>query len=313
MTRTQSLLIAMLFGVAGASCVAASEARAATTLLTNISGDGGAINYDILQNPNVGWYVENGETYHFKLGFKQGERLSPHPVEVATVRVDSSEEYLGRPSIALHINAPHEYKLGSTAYYKVSISSKQEKDHFKLPLFAGETFIHSFAMKIDPRSSIEDGAPVIFEQFWQGAPFAAPVSLIMFSVNDARGMHWSDVGPAGNFAIKLNDDDHEPLHRFPTKTEYVDLGPVVVGEWMTWQVHVTPCPSQAAGEVQVYRDGKKVADVTHHKVGFDPTNPEYADHRPPNQFRDVDVLLYRKNGDSFQLVYFNDVRLSIVK
>jgi hypothetical protein len=37
----------------------------------------------------------------------------------------------------------------------------------------------------------------------------------MLSADDARGMNWSDVGAHGNFAIKLNDDDHAPLHKFP--------------------------------------------------------------------------------------------------
>jgi hypothetical protein len=278
-----------------------------------MTGAGGVVQYDFARNPNNGWYVEQGNPYRFKLGFKQGERASAHPIEVATVTVDPHNPYQGTPSIALQIIGRQEDRPRSTAYYKVSISSKQERDRLQLPLLDGETFIHSFAMKIDPKSSIADGAPVFFEQFWQGSPFSAPVSLTMVSADDARGMNWSDVGPRGSFAIKLTDDDHAPLHRFRTKAEYIDLGPISTGVWMTWQVRVTPSPGQAAGEVRILLDGKQVADVTHHKVGFNPGNPQYADQRPAKQFAGVDILLYRKNGDSFQRIYFDDVSLSVIR
>jgi hypothetical protein len=302
-----------LLGAALVLCGASVAAGATTTVLTEMTGEGGQVQYDFPRDPGNGWYVESGTPYRFKLGFKQGERASAHPVEVATVSVDPAERYDGTPSIVLQIIARHEDEPRSTAYYKVSVSSKQEKDMVKLPLLGGETLVHAFAMKIDPKSWIADGAPVVFEQFWQGSPFAAPVSLIMFSPDDARGMNWPDVGPRGNFAIKLNDDDHGPLHRFPTKAQYVDLGPIAVGVWMTWQVHVTPAPRQAAGEVQVFHNGKRVADVTHHKIGFDPSNPEYGTKRPSDQIDAVDILLYRDNGNSFQRIYFDNVSLSVVR
>lgn len=292
-------------------CGATFAANASPTILTKITGEGGEIQYDFARNPNNGWYLESGQTYRFKLGFKQGERTSSHPVEVATVTVDHANPYHGTPSLALQIIARKEIKPRSTAYYKVSVSSKQERDGLALPLTSGETFVHSFAMKIDPKSSIDDDAPVIFEQFWQGSPFSAPVSLVMLSANDARGLNWPDAGPRGNFALKLTNDNHAPLHRFPTKAVLVDLGPISVGVWMVWQVDVTPSPSQPAGEVRVLRDGKQVADVAHHKVGFDPANPQYDTQRPAKQFAGVDILLYRKNGDSFQRVYFDDVSLGI--
>ena len=313
MTKTWTLIITTLLGAASSACGASVAAHAATTILTQLAGEGGNVQYDFQANPGNGWFVQSGNPYRFKLGFKQGERTSTHPIEVATVTVDPRERYQGTASIALQIIARHENQPRSTAYYKVAVSIKQEKDHFKLPLTGGETFVQSFAMKIDPKSSLQDGSPVIFEQFWQGSPFAAPVSLTMVSPHDAYAKKWTDVGRLGNFALKLNDDDHAPLHKFRTNTEFVDLGPIGVGAWMTWQIQVTPSPSQAAGAVQVFLDGKQVADVTRHKVGFDPSNPEYGSHRPASQFSSVDILLYRENGDSFQRVYFDDASLSIIR
>jgi hypothetical protein len=292
-------------------CAPSYSAWASSTLLTSMTGEGGKVLYDFTGKPGNGWYVESGSAYRFKLGFKQGERGSPQPIEVSTVTVDPHERYNGTASIALQIIARSENRPRSTAYYKVSVSSVKPGDPVKLPVRPGENFVQSFAMKIDPKFSIEDGAPIIFEQFWQGSPFSAPVSLTIVSPADAKRMNWPDVGPRGNFSLKINNDDHAPLHSFRTKTLSFDLGPITLGEWMTWKVHVIPSPRQAGGMVQVFLDGKQVADLTDQKIGFDRDNPEYSKYKPSTTFDDVDILLYRKNGPSFQRFYFDDVNLSI--
>ena len=302
--------VALLFLAAFASVPSAPPARA--KVFTRITGEGGALVYDLKADQGNGWYTEEGTDYQFKVGFKQGERDSKDPVRVATLTPTDAEHFRGTHSLRLQIDARSEARSKGAAY-KVAVASFKPKDAFRPPVLEARDWYHGFAMKIDAGYyKLPEGAgqEVIFEQFHQGSPFHPPLSLVIVNERDARERGWKDAGNDGHFALMLIDDDHGPLNTLPGKPLYYDLGPVTTGKWIEWVVRVRPSPAKPEGAVTVYMDGAVKLDLDKVKVGYDPANPQYAGHKPPPYFDYADVLLYRTNGDNFQRVFFDEVRFA---
>jgi hypothetical protein len=287
-------------------------ARSWAKCFTCITGDGGALEYDLKANEGNGWYTESGTDYRFKVGFKQGERDSRDPVLVATLKITDAEHFRGTHALQFQIDARSETKSKGAAY-KVALASFKPKDPFSPSILGPRDWYHGFAMKIDAGCyKLPEGAgqELTFEQFHQGSPFHPPVCLLILNEHDATARGWKGAGKDGNFALRLIDDDHGPLNTLKGDPQYYDLGPVTTGRWIKWVVRVRPSPTNAQGAITVYMDGTAKVDLTSIKVGFDPNNPQYTTHKPPPFFDYADVLIYRPNGDNFQRFFFDEIRFA---
>ena len=280
-------------------------------VFAHLTGEGGKVEYDITKNPGNGWYTETDSSARFKLGFKQGARSSATPNLVATVRSTSTEHFKGESAIELKIIANNEVKSLKAAY-KVDLSIVKPDDRFSPSAITPKDWYHSFALKIDAtdyRLPDEPGQELIFEQWWQGSPFAPPVSLVIFNEGDARARGWSDANPDGNFAIVLRDDEHGALSTVKGEPRIYNLGPVKTGEWMQWVVHVRPDPTGKDGAVTVLWDGVEKLKLENILVGYNPAN--YAvKPRPAKMFAYVGCCLYRLNGQSSQCFFFDEIKFS---
>jgi hypothetical protein len=290
------------------NCLASTDQRVNHFAAGDVVGD---VQYDIHKNPNNG-AVMDASGYEYKLGYKQGERATQDPVEVAKITINRRVGHPRPPSLEIEIAARQEDNPKSTAYYKASLSIIKPTDGDRLSVLQRRVIRHSFDMLIDPQTFlIANKAPVEFQQFWQGSPFSAPVSLSMVSRSDAEAAGWRDAGRDGNFSLTIKNDDHEPLNKVGLPPLVYDLGPIPLGRWMHWRVNVVPDPT-GRGLVVVQRDGKDLINISNVKIGFNPSNPQYVDHKPSSTFEDVDVLLYRQNGKASQQdVFFDDIDLRV--
>jgi hypothetical protein len=280
------------------------------TVFSRITAESGVVSYDIASDAGNGWYSEPASPEMFKLSFKQGDRNSSHPLLVATAQTTQDEHFQGATALQLQINANTQ---SGTAYYKVAVAAVKPGDSFSPSVLEPIDWYHGFAMKIDAHDyQLPSGAkqPLLFEQFHQGSPFHPPVALVILNATDTSAQGWSGGGADGHFALMLIDDDHGPVATLPGAPQYFDLGPVIKGEWMTWVVRVRPSPAVAAGAVTIYRNGQVVLALDRIKVGFDPSNPQYAGHAPTPIFDYVDAMIYRTNGANCQRFYFDDIRLA---
>lgn len=281
-------------------------------LFTRITAEDGKLEYDLKANEGNGWYTEAGNDYRFKVGFKQGERTSPDPVLVSTLKATDAEHFHGTHALQLQIDARSEIKSKGAAY-KVAIASFKPKDPFCPSVLEPRDWYLGFAMKIDSGYyKLPDGAgqELTFEQFHQGSPFHPPISLVILNEHDARSLGWTDANKNGNSALKLIDDEHGPLNTLPGKPQFYNLGPVTTGRWIKWVVRVRPSPTKPEGAVAVSMDGVLKADLSKLKVGYDPKNPQYTTHKPSPFFDYADVLIYRANGENAQRFFFDEIRFA---
>jgi Polysaccharide lyase len=281
---------------------------ATAAVFTCITGEGGMVDYDCTRDQGNGWYSETVSDYRYKLGFKQSDRKSTMPIQVASIRTTTQEKFRGESAIQLSIRANREEKSREAAY-KVDIASVKPGDAFTPAIDAPKDWFHAFSLKIDPadyRLSNAADQHLLFEQWWQGSPFHPPISLVVINETDAKRLQWSDANPNGNFALVLRDDDHDPYSPRAGEPRRFNLGPVHTGKWMQWVVHVRPDPTGKDGAVNVYRDGQERVKLERTKVGYDPRT--YANKpRPAKTIPYVGCCLYRRNGDQSQTFYFDDI------
>jgi hypothetical protein len=300
----------LLPGVAAiiATLVLAAVSRAET--FTRITAEHGVVQYNLQQNAADGTYTEPSSSYRFKLTFKQGERNTSEPVLVGALKTTQAEHFRGESAIQIQIDARDEVK-STKAAYKVSIDNVGGHDRFT-PLVAKPVdWYHGFAMKIDPAYyKLPDTGELLFEQWWQGTPFHPPVALVIVNPKDCAAKGWTDAGIDGNFALMLRDDDHNALNTMPGEPQYFNLGPVTTGKWLRWIIHVRPSPIEAAGGVTVILDGEEKLKLDRVRVGYNPANPQYADHKPSNRLASVNVCLYRLNGQNFQRFLFDEIKFA---
>jgi hypothetical protein len=281
---------------------------ASAAVFTLITGEGGVVDYDCTKDQGNGWYSEAGSDYRFKLGFKQSERKSDSPVQVAWIRTTTKEQYRGESAIELSIIANQEVQSRRAAY-KVDLASVKPGDAFTPPIDVPKDWFHGFSLKIDATQyqlPTGEGHHLLFEQWWQGSPFHPPVSLVVLNEAEAKKLNWSDANPDGNFALVLRDDDHDPDSVRGGDPRSFNLGPVKKGAWMRWVVHVRPDPTGKDGAVTVLLDGQELVKLERTKVGYDPGNyPQKP--RPAKTIPYVGCCLYRRNGDQTQKFYFDDI------
>lgn len=296
------LLIAAFVGTAASS--------ASATVFTHLTAEEGVVDYDYQKDQGNGWYSEPSSSYRFKLGFKQGERASAHPVLVATLRSTDTEHFRGKAAIELEIKARQEQKSLKTAY-KVDISSVVPSDPFSPPVAVPKDWYHGFALKIDAASyqlPAGPGQKLTFEQWWQGSPFHPPVSLVIVNEIDARSTGWQDANPKGNFALVVRDDDHNAWESGPGQPRCYDLGPVKTGRWIKWVVCVRPSPSGKDGGVTVWMDGAEKLKLTGTAVGYE--RARYGTKPVPAKSLAVGCCIYRMNGLSTQRFFFDGIKFA---
>ncbi len=285
-------------------------AAARSEVFSRVTGDGGQVEYDLRKDQGNGWYTEPSSPYRFKLGFKQGERDTTNPVQVATLQTTSREHYSGNAAIQMEIVARDELHSRKAAY-KVTLDSVGPHDGFAPSLVTPRDWYHGFAMKIDPGFyALPASGELLFEQWWQGSPFHPPVALVVLNQRDSLAKGWRDASPKGNFALVLRDDEHNADEDMPGRARYFNLGPVVTGQWLHWVLQVKPSPVENKGTVRVTVNGRELLNLQSIKVGFDPANPRYGRHRPANKISTVSVCLYRLNGQNFQRFYFDEIRFA---
>jgi hypothetical protein len=288
--------------------VLAAISRAET--FTHITAEDGVVQYDLMQNAADGAYTEPSSNYRFKLTFKQGERNTSEPVLVGTLKSTQAEHFRGESAIQIQIDARAEVK-STRAAYKTSIDSVGGHDRFTPQVAQPRDWYHGFAVKIDPSYyKLPDTGELIFEQWWQGSPFHPPVALVIVNPTDCAAKGWTIAGANGNFALMLRDDEHDALNTMPGQPLYFNLGPVTTGKWLRWTVHVRPSPIEAAGAVTVTLDGQEKLKLDHLRVGYNPANPQYGDHKPSNRLASVNVCLYRLNGQNFQRFFFDEIKFA---
>lgn len=277
---------------------------------TRITGDGGQVQYDLKEDEGNGWYIESSSPYRFKLGFKQGERSTTNPVQVATVGTTTKEHYVGNAAIEMEIVARDDVR-SKRAAYKVSLDSFGPHDSFAPSVMAPRDWYHGFAMKIDPGFyALPTEGHLLFEQWWQGSPFHPPVALVIVNQRESKANSWPDAGPKGNFALVLRDDEHNADEQTPGHPKLFNLGPVTTGQWLRWVLQVRPSAVEAKGAVRVVLNGKELLNLQNIKVGYDSANPQYHSHKPANKIATVNVCLYRLNGQNFQRFYFDEIRFA---
>lgn len=277
-----------------------------------ISAEDGQIDYQIETDSASGWYSELDNSHRFHIAYKQADRDSGHPSEVASAIVTRSEHFSGNSSIALSISSFRERNPRSTAFYKVSISniSNVLLKEFR-SIHDNTEVIHKFSMKIDGDGfSLSPNQDVGFEQFWQGSPFHPPVSLRMMSEEDALQRGWGEHSRFGHFALCLINDDHGPSGAQSGNPQLYDLGVISVGRWISWEIRVLPSPVLESGFVSVYRDNNEIITLKDIKVGYNRDNPIYKEKKPSNTIQSVEIMLYRENGSSYQKVFFDDMSVS---
>gem|GEM_PF-1921160 len=279
-------------------------------LFSHLTAEGSVIEYDMTKDPGNGWYSEPTSSHRFKIGFKQGERMSPIPVLVATATTNEAEHFKGKAALELQI-APHEEKKSRKAAHKVSLSIVSPDDPFSPSVVRVKDWFHGFALKIDAASYRllpEAGEELIFEQWWQGSPFHPPVTLSIINETDARAQGWADANAHGNFALVLRDDEHNAWEKSPGRPRYFNLGPVKTGLWRQWVIRVRPDPSGKDGCVTVWMDGSEKLNLNHTAVGYDraryPTKPT-----PAKTFA-VDCCIYRHNGLCAQRFFFDEIKFA---
>ncbi len=279
-------------------------------VFTHLTGEGGVVDYDHTKDEGNGWYSEPSSDYRFKIGFKQAERKSPHPILVATLESTEAEHFQGKAAIKLQIVANEETKSLKAAY-KVDIASVKPGDAFSPSLTAAKDWYHGFAMKIDAahyQLPQESSDALTFEQWWQGSPFHPPVSLAIVNEADARAKGWADANSDGNFTLVLRDDEHNAWESGPGKPRYYNLGPVKTGRWMSWIVSVRPSPS-GKGAVTVTLDGVERIKLANIRVGYDPSHYSTKP-RPGTSMAYVSCCVYRLNGLNAQCFYFDEIRFA---
>src|SRR5262249_16999543 len=154
-------------------------------------GENGAAAYDMKQDAVNGWYIESGSDYRFKLTFKQGQRMTPEPVLVATVQTSDAEHYAGKSAIQIQIVARDEINTVKPSY-KASIDSRTWHDKFSPLVLKPADYYHGFVMKIDPDYyQLPSTKELLFEQWWQGSPYHPPVSLVIVSPADCAARGWN--------------------------------------------------------------------------------------------------------------------------
>lgn len=298
-TFCQSLLLLVL---------SALPVRAET--FTHVTAENGVVQYDIHEDAGSGIYTEPSSGYQHKLTYKQGQRTTSEPVLVATLKPTSAEHFHGTSSLALEIAARDEIDTVKAAY-KVSIDSAGGHDKFTPRVAEPKDWYHGFAMKIHSTDfSLPSTGELIVEQWWQGTPFHPPVALVIVSPLDAKSHGSSNIGAAGNFALMLRDDEHNALNSTPGEPRYFDLGPVALNEWLRWIVHVRPSPIDEKGAATVWLNDEQKLKLENIKLGYNPDNPQYADHKPSNRLASVNVCLYRMNGQNFQRVWFDEIKFA---
>jgi hypothetical protein len=311
--RKSSQNFAHRWSLPGAAAIAttlllATVSRAET--FTHITAEDGGVQYDLRQSAADGTYTEPSSNYRFKLTFKQGERNTSEPVLVGTLKSTQAEHFRGESAIQIQIDARDEVK-STKAAYKVSIDSVGGHDRFTPQVAQPRDWYNGFAVKIDPAYyKLPDTGELLFEQWWQGSPFHPPVALVIVNPKDSAAKGWANAGANGNFALMLRDDDHNALSTTPGEPQYYNLGPVTTGKWLRWIIHVRPSPIEAAGAVTVTLDGEEKLKLDHIKVGYNPANPQYGDHKPSNRLASVNVCLYRLNGQNFQRFYFDEIKFA---
>jgi hypothetical protein len=286
----------------------ASTSRAET--FTHITAENGIVEYDIQKDPGSGVYTEPSSTYKSKLTYKQGQRNTNEPVLVATLKPTTAEHFRGASALELEIAARDEVDTVKAAY-KVSIDSVGGHDKFTPRVADAKDWYHGYAMKIDPTDfSLPSTGELMLEQWWQGTPFHPPVALVIVRPQDAKEHGWKDIGKSGNFALMLRDDEHNALNTTPGEPRYFDLGPVVLNDWLRWTIHVRPSPTEDKGAVTVWLNDQEKFKLENIKLGYDPDNPQYADHKPSNRLASVNVCLYRMNGQNHQRVWFDEIKFA---
>ncbi len=279
-------------------------------LFSHLTAEAGMVEYNMTKDPGNGWYSEPNSSYRFKLGFKQGERMSPVPVLVATANTIETEHFRGSKALALQISG-HEEKRSLKAAQKVSLSIVSPQDPFSPSVVQAKDWYHGFALKIDPVSyGLLPGAgeELIFEQWWQGSPFHPPVTLSIINESDARAHGWPDANANGNFALVLRDDEHNAWEKGPGKPHYFNLGPVEKGQWRQWIIRVRPDPSGKDGGVTVWMDGTKKLDLNHTNIGYD--RARYPTKPTPLETFAVDCCIYRHNGLCTQRFFFDEIKFA---
>lgn len=280
-----------------------------STPLVYVNAEGGAVDYNMGKTEKEqgrGWYAEPGSPdKKFSLGFKQAERGSGNPKQVAFIQTTEAEHFKGKSALELKIIANDPLKPGSTASYKVSfdISSGgqvlvgQPKDWY-----------NSFAMKIDPENFIlPTTTPVLFEQWWQGSPYHPPVTMVILNPDQALKKGFTDIGSKGNFAIELRDIEHNPGgSKDKGEARVYNLGPVVTGEWIEWIVGVRPDPSGKDGAVTVWKNGAKKLELRPTVVGF---SLEPGKKIGSNDMW-VNLCIYRGPGQNSQRIFFDEIKLT---
>ena len=300
-----------------------SEAEA--KVYVHISGDDGVVDYDMArilatmgtaQGKDAeralgrGWYKEpDSPGQEFPIAFKQGERNSTNPVQVATLKSTQEEHFIGKSALEFQIIARKENKPGSTAWYKVGLDLSTNN---QIMVEKPKDWYLGFAMKIDPVNySLPEGTngAVLFQQWWQGSPMHPPMSLEIVNQTYAGNLGWRDADPKGNFALAVRDVDHNPGGPYDKgQPKYYDLGPVRLGQWIRWVVCVRPDPSGKEGRVAVWMDDEKKMNLYPIVVGFN-QDPAKGIKMGCKNFS-VNVAIYRGNGSNSQRLFFDEIRLA---
>ncbi|HEY3609903.1 MAG TPA: heparin lyase I family protein [Pseudonocardiaceae bacterium] len=279
---------------------AAATATLGTTF-TQVTAEGGQVNYDITKNPGNGTYTELGANKIFGLDFKQALRNSPHPVLIATITPTTAEHFRGLESLQFQIN---DYQEPGTPAYKADLAVVGGHDSFDANVVHPNDRYLGFAVKIDPNYYVlPTSDDVIFSQWHQGSPMHPVVTLSIVTPADAAKLGWPS-SPNGRFALVIRNDNHNALNTTPGAPLEYDLGPVQTGVWLTWVTHVR-AGLTSPGDVTVWENGTQLIDVNNQLVGYNPNNPQYGSTRPPAQFDWISLTLYREHGLNHQRLFFD--------
>lgn len=287
---------------AGRTANATPVADRQSTAFTHLTAENGAVHYDMAKDEGHGTYTEPDTPYVFHLGFKQGERNSPHPVLVSTISTTSAEHFRGKQALQFQIV---DHQEPGTAAYKADLAMANNTDSFAAGAVQPNDRYLGFAMKIDPSYyKLPPTGDVIFSQWHQGSPMHPVVTLSLIPPADAAARGWS-ASPTGHYALVIRDDDHNAMESTPGKALYYDLGPVDTGHWNTWVVYVR-AGLKTNGIVTVWENGKQLVSVRDQRVGYDPANPQYGKTPPTPVFDFVSLTLYRMHGLNHQRLFFDE-------
>ena len=300
-----------------------SEVKA--RIYVHITGEEGVVDYDMAQIMATntleqgheleralgrGWYMEpNSPSQKYSVVFKQGERCSTNPVQVATLKSTQEEHFVGKSALEFQIIARKENKPGSTAAYKVALDLNTNN---LIMVEKPKDWFLGFAMKIDPVNySLPEGTngAVLFQQWWQGSPMHPPISLEIVNQTYAGNLGWRDADPKGNFALAVRDVDHNPGGPYDKgQAKYFDLGPVHLGQWIRWVVCVRPDPSGKDGRLTVWMDDEKKLDLYPIVVGFNQDPAKGI--KMGNKSFSVNPAVYRSNGSNTQRIFFDEIKIA---